>query len=144
MSEVAIPIHGIRQDIRSQIAAASAKVAARREVVTLPHAQVQIQVRGLMLREREQAGDWTGYKKVATLLALACEDPQTGAQIWNSTDQAHHDEIAALYPPDADALLDAILRLSGAKGAEQGKDGTVVIGPSDIASPPVSVEPSQS
>lgn len=98
--------------LKAEIAARS-RALVKREVITLPDAGVRVQVRGMMAGEIRRTMEAKRSEDVQ--IAIACEDPDTGEQIWNPNDFNDLEAIAALSAVDQAVLLMASNRLSGAE-----------------------------
>lgn len=106
--------------IRDQIRQKSAALV-RSECVALPDMGVEIEVRGMMLGERNRVmGE--GYDKdgrpvpsklYPLLVALTCYDPSSGKQVWNPNVLEDRQEIEAMPGPTVDEIVAVALRLSG-------------------------------
>lgn len=119
----------VQMSIREQLAARAAR-AVKSEDVTIGESTV-VRMRGMMLGERNrvmtEAYDAKGKPDYTVLyplvLGMCASDPASGRPVWNPNDLNDRTEISGMVPADADALLNAALRLSGMDvGATPGKE----------------------
>jgi hypothetical protein len=122
--------------IKDKLAQSSSNL--RREKVTLPRSGVEVQIRELVFGDLDRASYAKPELKNRGLIAAAVEDPETGKPVWDAKDYNDMEAIAALAKEDAEAILEAINRVSGI--GEEGKENSAAIENSPSPSPVLSVD----
>jgi hypothetical protein len=113
----------------------------KRETITLPRAQKQVQVRGLMTEEQLRINaEKDETRRMLMAIALCAEDPASGRPVWNVANVLHLEAIGRLHPDDAGAIATASGALNGEAPTDELLGKSEAKGSSSTSSAPDSDE----